>query len=111
VPKAKIGPSAPQEDSHDVKKLETKWKQCVICRAERGAHSLKNRAKRKPLKELTNQKAPPLRTSYSCKQCKVALCVEGGCWKEYHNKMVLGVFYFGGVALALGERPPGTLII
>jgi hypothetical protein len=80
------GPNAPLENTHEWVKQESRYKQCVQCRAEGRSRLPKGKAiyKRSPLGELSNNQGAPSRSSWGCKQCDVVLCKAGGCWEEYH---------------------------
>jgi hypothetical protein len=79
------GSTAPLAVTYEWVKLATRWKQCIQCRAREGTQESKMKAKRRPLEELSTNigKAPISRTSWGCKQCEVALCMYGGCWRPF----------------------------
>ena len=44
-----------------------------------------NAVKRSPLGEISGNQGAPSRSSWGCKQCRVVLCRDGGCWEAFHT--------------------------
>jgi len=44
-----------------------------------------NAIKRSPLGEISGNQGAPSRSSWGCKQCRVVLCRDGGCWEAFHT--------------------------